>query len=283
MRVRVWGCRGSLAAPGPTTVRYGGHTSCVEVQAGDERLVLDAGSGIRALGDAILRDAGSGRPVHVLLSHLHLDHLQGLAFFAPLWRSGVELHIWGPPSPTHSLKDRVATYFSPPLFPIHLVDVPSRVEFHDAPDEAWGLGAFRVEATSVSHQGPTLGYRIEHDGHVLAYLPDHEPALGISLAGLDPTWISGFVVADGADVLLHDSQYSEDEYADHVGWGHSSIEHVVTLARKADVGQLVLFHHDPAHDDEDLDRLLDRAVELWGEGGHPPVLAHDGMVLDLPA
>ena len=168
--------------------------------------------------------------MHVLLSHLHLDHLQGLAFFKPLWELATELHIWGPPSPTQSLKERVATYFSPPLFPIHLSDVPSSVEFHDVPDEPWDIGSITVTAASVSHQGPTVGYRLEHDGRSLAYLPDHEPSLGIDLAGLDPSWVSGFTIAEAVDVLLHDSQYTEDEYPDHVGWGHSSIDHVVTFA-----------------------------------------------------
>ena len=120
----------------------------------------------------------------------------------------------------------------------------------------------------MSHQGPTVGYRLEHDGRSLAYLPDHEPSLGIDLAGLDPSWVSGFTIAEAVDVLLHDSQYTEDEYPEHVGWGHSSIDHVVTFARKAGVAQLVLFHHDPSHGDDELERLLDRAVELWGDGGN---------------
>jgi phosphoribosyl 1,2-cyclic phosphodiesterase len=286
MRLRVWGCRGSLASPGPETIRYGGHTSCVEVDHGGEgggRLVLDAGSGIRPLGERLLADGAGTRPIHVLLSHLHLDHLQGLAFFPPLWESDSELHVWGPASPLHSLQERVATYFSPPLFPVHLADVPCRLEFHDVPEDPWELEGFTVTAANVSHQGPTVGYRIEDGDAAMAYLPDHEPSLGIDLTDLDPSWVSGYSLAAGVDVLLHDSQYSEEEYPDHVGWGHSSIDHVVTFARKADVGRLVLFHHDPAHDDATLERLLARAVELWGPDGEPPVLAHDGMALALGA
>ena len=281
MRVRVWGCRGSLAAPGPATVRYGGNTSCLEVELEEGRLIFDAGSGIRLLGERLCDVGADRRPIHILLSHLHLDHLQGLAFFAPLWRPECELHVWGPQSPTQSLEERVATYLSPPLFPVHLSDVPSSTQFHDAPDDPWELEGALVSAIPVSHNGPTLGYRVEHDGQSVAYLPDHEPSLGIQLETLDPAWVSGYGVAAGVDVLFHDSQYSEDEYPNHVGWGHSSIDHVIAFARKVGVRQLVLFHHDPGHSDDDLERLRARALELWGDLPNAPVLAADGMDLDV--
>ena len=145
VKVKVWGCRGSLAAPGPSTVRYGGNTSCVSVTLSDGTvIILDAGSGMRDLGNQIgPRPKGE---VHILLTHLHLDHLQGLGFFAPLWQSGVELHVWGPPSSNHSLAERVATYLSPPLFPVLLSDIPSNVVFHDVPTEPWTIGSATVLA-----------------------------------------------------------------------------------------------------------------------------------------
>lgn len=279
MKARVWGCRGSLPAPGRHTVRYGGNTSCVELCVDEDiALILDAGSGMRELGCEL----ASRRPkeIHVLLTHLHLDHLQGLAFFLPFWWDDVELHIWGPPSPTYSLAERVASYVSPPLFPVHLSDVPSRPLFHDVPDEPWMIGSALVAGYPVVHQGPTMGFRVTAHDRTLAYIPDHEPSLGVDLRRLEPDWISGYRVAEGADVLLHDAQYSLDEYSTHVGWGHSSVDHVVTFAAAVQAEHLVMFHHDPAHTDAELESLLDEARALW-TGGQPPVLAAEGMVVRM--
>ena len=280
MKITVWGCRGSLAAPGPSTVRYGGNTSCVSITLDDgTTVVLDAGSGIRELGRALGNRPAA--PVHILLTHLHLDHLQGLAFFAPLWAAGVELHVWGPPSATQSLEERVAMYLSPPLFPIHLSDVPARLVFHDVPEGSFTIGDASIDAAAVSHQGPTVGYRVTCGGRSFAYLPDHEPSIGLDVTSLDVSWLSGFGLADGVDVLFHDAQYSDEEYPDHVGWGHSSISHVVTMGRRTNARQLVLFHHDPAHSDDDLEALLATACALWGSTVNPPVLAYEGMEIVL--
>lgn len=280
MHARIWGCRGSLAAPGPQTVRYGGNTPCVEVRLRDGTLlVLDAGTGIRPLGVQLA--PALPRRIHLLLTHLHLDHLQGLGFFPPLWNPEVEVHVWGPPSPVHSLEARIEKYLSPPLFPVRLSELSSRVAFHDVPEEPWRIGGARVTAEPVAHQGPTVGYRIEENGHALAYIPDHEPARGRDLAELQPEWISGCGVAEGADVLLHDAQYTEEEYAERVGWGHSSIPQAVTFARLAGARHLVLFHHDPQHSDEELESLLGLATRLWGNSGAPPALAREGMEIAL--
>ena len=279
MRVRVWGCRGSLASPGPETIRYGGNTACVEVRLDDGTLIiLDAGTGIRPLGSSLMDEMP--RTVHLFLTHLHIDHLEGLGFFAPLWSPDVDLHIWGPPSPLRSLEQRITRYLSPPLFPIHLSDVPADPTFHDVPDDAWKVGPAVVTARPVSHRGPTVGYRIEEDAQTLAYIPDHEPALGVDLRTVEPEWISGHAVADGVDLLFHDSQYTEDEYPRRIGWGHSSTAHVVTFAAVCAVRQLVMFHHDPTHTDDQLEAILVRAKELW-EGSGEPVLAYEGMDLDL--
>ncbi|MHB8467656.1 MAG: MBL fold metallo-hydrolase [Acidimicrobiales bacterium] len=277
MEARVWGCRGSVAAPGPTTVRYGGNTSCIEVRLDDGAvLILDAGTGIRELG-LQLTDEGV-KTIHLFLSHLHLDHLQGLAFFTPLYDESVFLHIWGPRSPVKSLRERIGTYMSEPLFPVNLSDVPCHTVFHDAPEDGCDFGAATVWADQVSHQGPTVGYRVEADW-TLAYIPDHEPALGLDLATVEPAWLSGYPLAANADVLVHDAQYTEAEYPNHIGWGHSSVDQVVHFARRSGVARLVLFHHDPRHTDGVLDVFLQRACELWGTEGLPPVLAHEGMSL----
>jgi phosphoribosyl 1,2-cyclic phosphodiesterase len=280
VKVRIWGCRGSLAAPGADTVRYGGNTSCVEVRGVDgEALVLDAGTGMRPLGVA-MAEQGVER-VHVLLTHLHLDHLQGLGFFRPLFRPGVEVHIWGPPSPVQPLADRIAMYMSPPLFPVRLADIPSRVTFHDAPEEPITIGSLLVRASLVTHQGPTVGYRVEEDGRALVYLPDHEPSLGLDLADQPADWVSGHELADGADILLHDAQYGDDEYPRHMGWGHSAIGHVIAFARKAQVDRLVLFHHDPYHTDAELETLVGDARRIWGNGDDRVYSAWEGMTIEL--
>ena len=276
MRAKVWGCRGSLATPGQDTLRYGGNTSCVELRHDDATaLVLDAGTGIRELGLMLM--AQGVQKIDLLLTHLHLDHIEGLGFFAPLWRPDTELNVWGPPSSLRSLSARIGRYFSAPLFPFELTEIPSRLAFYDVPGEAWEIGGLRVYAESVSHPGPTVGYRIEENGQSLAYIPDHEPALGVPLDSLSRDWVSGFTLAAGADVLLHDGQYFEAEYPEHVGWGHSSVADAVGFARIAEVGELVVFHHDPLHSDVALDDLGARARDLWRNGGPPPVLAQEGM------
>jgi phosphoribosyl 1,2-cyclic phosphodiesterase len=278
MQARVWGCRGSLATPGAATVRYGGNTSCVEVRldSGDT-LVLDAGTGIRPLGAAM--DLASVRELHILLTHLHLDHLQGLGFFRPLFQPDLEVHLWGPASPVQGLAERIAIYLSPPLFPVRLADIPAKLTFHNAPEEPVTIGSATIRAGNVAHQGPTVGYRIEEGGRTLAYLPDHEPSLGVDLTDQPPTWISGHDVAHDADVLFHDAQYGDDEYPQHVGWGHSAIEHVMRFARKANVGTVVLFHHDPYHTDDQLDQLLGEALRRWETTGERVCLAREGMTI----
>lgn len=243
-------------------------------------LVLDAGTGLRNLGRLILQDPPA--ELHLLLSHLHMDHLEGLGFFAPLFSSDVRIHIWGPPSPVSSLQERIARYLSPPLFPVRIGEVPSRPEFHDAPAEPWAIGSARILAHSVAHQGPTLGFRIEADGRSVAYLPDHEPMRGGDVEGKDPRWVSGYDIAAGADLLVHDSQYTEEEYPDRVGWGHSSVAHVVSFANITGAKRLLLFHHDPVHTDEMLELKMARARELWkGASENAPELSREGMEINL--
>jgi phosphoribosyl 1,2-cyclic phosphodiesterase len=279
VKATVWGCRGSLAAPGADTIVYGGNTSCVELVLADgTRVVLDAGTGIRLLG---LELASGTDPVYLCLTHLHLDHLEGLGFFVPLWQPERELHIWGPGSPVDALEERIARYLSPPLFPVQLSEVPANVTFHDVPDGEFMIGSARVRANPVSHRGPTVGYRFEDGGSVLTYIPDHEPYLGMEPGTAEPGWVSGFSLAEGADVLMHDAQYFEHEYPDHVGWGHSSVVHAVAFARLAKVERLVFFHHDPLHTDEQLRSLEARGRELWGPDGTAPELAREGASVQV--
>jgi phosphoribosyl 1,2-cyclic phosphodiesterase len=254
VRLTIWGCRGSVPTPGPRTVEYGGNTSCVEVAVdGGPLLVLDAGTGIRELGLHLLERGV--RHVHILLTHLHLDHLEGLRFFAPLWNREVTLHIWGPPSPLLSLRERISRSFSPPLFPIDLGEVDAHVSFHDVPRGGWTIDGVALTSRLVVHPGPTVGYRLQTETACVAYLPDHEPVLAGAFAGKSREWISGAAVAADADLLLHDAQFFEDEYEERIGWGHSSVDDAVAYGRAVGARRLVLFHHEPSHSDASLERL----------------------------
>ncbi len=270
MNIKVWGARGSIPAPGPETMRYGGNTSCVEVTLEDEsKLILDAGTGIRNLGLALPRVE---QPINILLTHLHLDHIQGLMFFAPAFRPESEISIWGPASPEASLRDRVGRYISAPLAPVEVRELPSLVSFREAETLEWEIGSARVRAQAVNHRGPTLGYRIEDGGTSLCYIPDHEPGLGAPLDQLDDEWISGFELARSASLLIHDCQYTDEEYQHHLGWGHSPMSDAIAFGRRVGAEQLLLFHHDPLHSDDFLDgfggEVSARWQELGGEADH---------------
>ena len=268
MRVKVWGARGSVPSPGPETVRYGGNTSCVQVTLDDGTIiVLDAGTGIRNLGLALPGDCPS---LHILLTHLHLDHIQGLMFFAPAFREKTEIVIWGPAAPEASLRDRIARYISAPLSPVEVRELPCDVSFRDTPEVEWEIGPARIRAGSVTHRGPTLGYRITEGDTSLAYIPDHEPALGASVDELEPEWISGFDLASKASLLIHDCQYSDVEYPSHTGWGHSSISDSLGFARRVAAEKVLLFHHDPLHSDDSLDTFFGSAITQWSELGGDP-------------
>jgi phosphoribosyl 1,2-cyclic phosphodiesterase len=254
MTVTLWGTRGSLAAPGADTARYGGNTSCVEVRGRDGTvLVLDAGTGIRRLGKALPDNL---RRLDLLLTHLHMDHIQGLGFFPPLHNPDLEVHIWGPASTTANLRTRLMRYLSPPLFPVHLRDLPCKLSLHEVPCGDFTIGEFRISSALVCHPGPTVGYRISSPRGVLAYFPDHEPALGVPDFPVSTDWTSGYALAADVDLLIHDAQYSRDEYPEHIGWGHSAVDDTLKFAALARVKQLVPFHHDPAHNDDDLDQMV---------------------------
>jgi phosphoribosyl 1,2-cyclic phosphodiesterase len=261
VQVTLWGTRGSLATPGPEMARYGGNTSCVGVLGrGGTMLVLDAGTGIRRLGAVIPQAL---RRIDILLTHLHMDHIQGLGFFAPLYRPDLEVHIWGPGSATLSLQARLVRYLSPPLFPVNLSELPCKLVFHDIATGVAEIGEFRVSSVLVCHPGPTVGYRIaEAGGGVMTYLPDHEPALGLlKFPQLPRAWTSGAELAADVDLLIHDSQYSSAEYPGHCGWGHSSLHQTLAFGSLVEVKHLVPFHHDPGHTDEDLDRMMAQALD----------------------
>ena len=254
MDVIFWGTRGSIASAGAATQRYGGNTAAVQVTGRDGTvLVFDAGTGIREIAGSL---SPTLRRIDIFLSHLHMDHIQGLGFFAPMFVQSLDVHLWGPPSATLDLRRRLTRYLSPPLFPVRLRDLSSHVGLHNAPDRPVRIGGLEVTAAEVIHPGPTVGYRVRENGASLAYIPDHEPALGNASFPDGAAWTSGHELAKGVDLLIHDAQYFPEERASRVGWGHCSTIEAAAFARQAAAKRLACFHHDPAHDDPTLDRLV---------------------------
>jgi phosphoribosyl 1,2-cyclic phosphodiesterase len=278
MKVRFWGTRGSLASPSPETVRYGGNTSCISVEGkSGDLLVLDAGTGLRSLGQTLPPDMTH---VHILLTHLHMDHIQGLPFFAPLRQKGVDVHLWGPASTTLSLSARLQKYLSPPLFPVSIHELAARLHFHELPAHLIEIGEFSITAQLIIHPNPTIGYRIRSGSATVTYLPDHEPALSGRTFPHDRSWVSGYKLAEGVDLLVHDTQYTDQEYEHRVGFGHSSVRHAFQFAGLTDVKHLAPFHHDPTHSDDELDRIFEATIGDL-QPSYQVTPSREGMTLDI--
>jgi phosphoribosyl 1,2-cyclic phosphodiesterase len=278
MKVTFWGTRGSLAAPSPNTVRYGGNTSCVAVEGSEKNvIVLDAGTGIQRLGISLPPDL---KRVDIFLTHLHMDHIQGLPFFLPLRRPQTEIHIWGPASTTMSLSARLQKYLSPPLFPVSVRELAAHLQFHELPGEQIELEGFTIQSQLIIHPNPTIGYRIECENSALAYIPDHEPALGSRTFPLTPEWTSGYSLAKDCDLLIHDAQYTTHEYKSRMGFGHSDIRHALQFAQLANVKQFVPFHYDPMHTDNDLDYMIEDAVKAV-QPAFEVTPSREGLSLDV--
>jgi phosphoribosyl 1,2-cyclic phosphodiesterase len=276
MKITLWGTRGSLPAPGPETQFYGGNTSCVTVEKQQALVVLDAGSGIRRLGNSPI--VANHKVIHILLTHLHMDHILGLGFFAPIYDPDKEVHIWGPASFNHSLVDRLNRYLSPPLFPVNVRELPAKVVFHELTHGYFEVNNIKIYTNYVCHPGPTLGYRLEADGLAFAYLPDHEPALGLRNFPMDPEWTSGIDIAKDVDLLIHDAQFTDEEYLKCVGWGHSTFTHAIQFAQLANAKKLLFFHHDPNHSDLILERL---ATQYLKATPFDAEIGKEGSVFDL--
>jgi len=239
--------------------------------------VLDAGSGMQNIDSA--RPFLNNR-VDILLSHLHMDHIQGLGFFRPLFSPDSVIHIWGPASKAQSLRARLGRYFSPPLFPVYFRNLTCKLELHEIEDSSFEIGPFRIESRFITHPGPTLGFRVQHEHATMAYLPDHEPALGRSGMIPDVRWLSGSDLALHADLLLHDAQYTAEEYKNRIGWGHSSFNDAVRYASLTCVKHLLLTHHDPMHSDKELEKEFWQLKET-APSSFPYEIAFEGMQLQL--
>jgi phosphoribosyl 1,2-cyclic phosphodiesterase len=263
MNISLWGVRGSIPTSTPQTKRYGGNTSCVEINSGEWQIILDAGTGIQNLNF----NAPEHRDrIDILLTHLHMDHIQGLGFFQPLFDPDTEVHIWGPESNTQSLRTRIGKYFSPPLFPVYFRNLTCQLFIHEIQDSSFTIGPFTIDSNYILHPGPTLGFRIREGNHVLTYLPDHEPALGRNKIIEDQKWLSGSELAHQADILIHDGQYTAEEYSERSGWGHCAMEDALDFANLTEARHLVLTHHDPMRTDQQLDALFER---LGKKSTHP--------------
>lgn len=255
-----YGVRGSCPCSGNEYRRIGGNTSCVLVSIpGDEPIIVDLGTGLRGLGDALDRRVqAEGRPLRAtaLLSHLHFDHILGLPFFRPLRDPGAVLEVHGPRQDggLHEMLHRVV---QPPFFPVQMADFRGEVHFYDTGNEDLSVGNAKVRARNIPHLGDTLGFRIEWEGRVLAYVSDHQAPLdryGVHESVLE--------LCEGADVVVHDAQYSDEEYVEHADWGHSTVAYAVRVAAQAEARRLILFHHDPAHGDRMVEALLNGARRL---------------------
>jgi phosphoribosyl 1,2-cyclic phosphodiesterase len=271
LSIRFWGVRGSCPSPGPETASVGGNTSCVEVVAGDTRIALDAGTGLRRLGADLLARSRGPVELTVLLSHVHWDHIQGLPFFAPIYVPGTRLRLAGGATGT-PLQDTLRRQMSAPTFPVDWNDVPadrSYVELRDGMTTR--IGEAQVRTARANHPDAVFAYRVEHDGHAVVYATDTE-----HYACVDPRLVA---LARDADVLVYDAQYLPEEYAGKVGWGHSTYEAGAALARAANVGKLVLFHHDPGRTDHAVAAIERRARDVFDD----VTAAREGMLIELGA
>jgi phosphoribosyl 1,2-cyclic phosphodiesterase len=274
VQVTFWGTRGSIAKAGPTTVRYGGNTSCVSVRTdGGTLLVIDCGTGIHELGQVLARDGG---PVdgHLLIGHTHWDHIQGLPFFTPLFTEGNSWHVYGPRGLDTSIDKALAGQMQYTYFPVQLLDFGATIEYHDLVEGQFEIDGISVTTRYLHHPALTLGFRIEADGVTLVYSSDHEPSTPDAAAAehkdleeLNRQEAQHIAFLRDADLLIHDAQYLADEYPAKVGWGHSTVEYVVDAARAANARQLALFHHDPTRTDDAVDELLEMARTRARETG----------------
>jgi phosphoribosyl 1,2-cyclic phosphodiesterase len=270
--------RGSIPTPGPTTVRYGGNTSCVEVRGGGEIILLDAGTGLRGLGRSLLSEF-KDQPLNLtmLLTHTHWDHIQGLPFFGPIYDSRCRLRILGCEGTRKGLVNALTGQMESTYFPVPFNKLPSNIEIEELKDFNFNIGPVCVRAMRANHPGLCVGYRLFSPDSLIAFFPDTEPRTG----GKDRDMIE--FIRD-ADVLILDSQYDSAEYQQHLGWGHGCVDDSVALALQAGVKQLCLFHHDPDHDDRRIDGLVKHARQLVAKQRaklHVDA-AREGMTIDLP-
>lgn len=276
LKVRFWGVRGSISCSGPEYVRYGGNTSCLEVMAAGRRLIFDAGTGIRTLGLELARQAPLD--IDIYFTHTHLDHLSGLTFFSPLFDQRNSVRLWaGHLTAPYTLKKVVSNLMQAPIYPVTLDVFQSRVEFKEfTMGDQLSCGSITMKTAPLNHPNGATGYRIEHGGKSICYITDTEHRG----EQRDPTIVE---LCRGADIMIYDSSYTDEEYPRYRGWGHSTWQEGVRVADAAQVGTLAIFHHDPSHDDAFMDGVAREAAVLrpgTAPGGLPRVVVvHEGLTL----
>lgn len=291
MRVRFWGTRGSIAKPGPTTLRYGGNTACIEVETADGTLfILDCGTGIHGLGQALVTTRKPPVKGHLLISHYHWDHIQGFPFFTPLFIPGNDWHVYGPGGMDQQLKTILAGQMTYSYFPISLEEFGAGVHYHNLGEGSFDIEGVRITTQYSNHPALTLAFRIEAGGATFVYIPDHEPNSLFPLDGKPgslPLHLQDrrhVEFLKGADLLVHDAQYTLQEYPAKVSWGHSPFEKTVEYALAGGAKRLALFHHDPLRTDEDVERIVLAARESVKKARRKlgVIAAEEGLEIEIP-
>ena len=273
MRIKFWGVRGSTPAPQPENMRYGGNTSCVEVRLGDDLYIFDCGTGFRVLGQALRREF-DGRPVsaHIFVSHFHWDHIQGIPFFGPLYDSRENRFQFHCSSRTRNLKRVLEEQMAAPYFPVGLTEMRSQQNFYDLGEGRIQLGDVTLQTMWLNHPQGCMGFRLETKEGVMVYATDNEPGDALFDKNVRK-------LAAGADVLIYDAQYLPEEYEGKRGWGHSHWREAINVVTESGAKELVLFHHDPDHDDACIDQVVKEARDYY-----PRVrAAAEGMQIEVSA
>ena len=273
MKVTFWGTRGSIPTPGERTKKYGGNTSCVTVEAGNNLIILDAGSGIRELG-VTLKERSNGKALegHIFLSHTHWDHIQGFPFFVPFLEKGNSFHVYGNVGASKTIKSVLKKQMEDDFFPIGLYDLKASLDFTDLKDAPIVLkNDTKISFVSLNHPGMSMGFKVEHNGKSVVYATDYEPYT-VTLDNhkmMDYAYKEFIKTLDrkfeefiqNVDVLICDGQYTQSEYETKIGWGHACVEHMIKTAVKSSVKKLMIFHHDPMHSDEFIDKMIEGEIQ----------------------
>ncbi len=286
--IKFWGVRGSIPTPGSSTIRYGGNTSCVELRYGKKLFILDAGSGLRLLGNELLK-GGSKISASILISHMHWDHIQGIPFFPPAFIPGNQFVFYGAQEPDTGLAQIIAHQMDPTYFPIQMSDMGSKLEFKNINEGRHKIDGVTVDTIYVNHPGFAIGYKLHFGDKSLVYISDNEPftipndaETGEPVVGEDGNQkLIEFI--RGSTILIHDSQYTPDEYENHKTWGHSPYSYTVDIALKSGIEHLLLFHHDPLHNDEKIDEILKNAQNIVKQNQSEMLVnaAMEGMKITL--
>jgi len=275
VRLTFYGVRGSTPSFHEVNRRYGGNTAAVVLEEpGDDPILFDLGTGLRAYGTTCPMDGTFAATA--LVSHIHWDHVQGLPFFAPVHVPGARLAVYGPHQEDGPLGDVFAELMRPPFFPVRYTELGGSIRFHDVTDETFAVGSRKITVRPVPHNGPTVGYRVNCEHGTVTYISDHQAPLT-----LDTVAESVLELANEADVLIHDAQYTPDEFERKSTWGHGTLDYALLVAKEAGARRLVLFHHDPGHNDDDIDRLS-AELQASAEGsGVEVIAAYEGLVLEF--